>query len=56
MYANKPTEQSAGLGLSVVHDIIKGHFLGDIRVSSQLGQGTRFEIILPRSKPVKENP
>ena len=56
MYAHKPTEHSGGLGLSVVHDIIKGHFLGDIRVSSQLGQGTRFEVMLPKPQPVKENP
>ncbi len=53
--SNQLTEQSNGLGLSVVHDIVKGHFSGDIRVSSQVGEGTRFDISLPKSKPVTEN-
>jgi signal transduction histidine kinase len=48
------SENSDGLGLSVVHDIVKGHFSGDIRVSSQVGLGTRFEISIPIAKSVKE--
>jgi signal transduction histidine kinase len=55
LLSNTFTEQSTGLGLSVVHDIVKGHFLGDIRVNSQGGQGTRFDITLPKSKPRQEN-
>ncbi len=41
--------ESGGLGLSVVHDIIKGHFLGDIQISSRPEQGTRFMITLPKA-------
>jgi signal transduction histidine kinase len=48
-------ENSNGLGLSVVHDIVKGHFSGDIQVSSRVGFGTRFEILIPKTKSVKEN-
>jgi signal transduction histidine kinase len=46
--------ESQGLGLSVAHDIIKGHFAGDIQVRSELGRGTRFMITLP--KAAKETP
>ena len=53
MFNNQLTE-SGGLGLSVVHDIIKGHFLGDIQISSQQEQGSRFMITLPKAD--KENP
>jgi C4-dicarboxylate-specific signal transduction histidine kinase len=49
-------ENSGGLGLSVVHDIVKGHFSGDIRVNSQFGIGTRFEVSIPKADSVKETP
>lgn len=47
-------ENSDGLGLSVVHDIVKGHFSGDIDVNSQIGIGTRFDISIPKTNFVKE--
>lgn len=47
-------ENSDSLGLSVVHDIVKGHFSGDIRVNSQVGIGTRFDISIPKAGSVKE--
>ena len=39
-------EKGLGLGLSFVSAIIKGHG-GQIEVVSEVGQGTKFEIILP---------
>jgi PAS domain S-box-containing protein len=42
-------EHGTGLGLAVVQQIIQGHG-GEIKVWSQPGQGSRFEIWLPRRK------
>ncbi|OIP89508.1 MAG: hypothetical protein AUK24_06275 [Syntrophaceae bacterium CG2_30_49_12] len=39
-------EKGLGLGLSLAHEIIRGHG-GEIRVFSQQGSGTTFEILLP---------
>ena len=39
-------DKGLGLGLTLAHEIIKGHG-GDIQVRSQPGQGTTFEILLP---------
>jgi len=39
-------DKGLGLGLTLAHEIIKGHD-GNIRVRSQPGQGTTFEILLP---------
>lgn len=40
-------EKGLGLGLSLAHEIIRGHN-GEIRVISRPGQGSSFEILLPR--------
>ena len=39
-------ERGTGLGLSASHGIIENHG-GDINVTSEVGKGTRFEVILP---------
>ncbi len=49
-FTTKDVGQGTGLGLSVVHGIVTAHG-GTIRVSSQQGRGTEFEILLPGDKP-----
>lgn len=45
-FTTKPQGEGTGLGLAVVHGIIRDHD-GAVRVSSQPGQGTSFEVFLP---------
>ena len=45
-FTTKKGTEGTGLGLSITHDIIKAHG-GELRVSSQMGIGTTFKIILP---------
>jgi len=45
-YTTKDVGQGTGLGLSVVYGIVKSH-KGDIKVSSETGKGTKFEVSFP---------
>jgi signal transduction histidine kinase len=45
-FTTKEVGLGTGLGLPVVHDIITSHG-GTIRVDTQIGSGTRFEIRFP---------
>jgi len=45
-YTTKEQGRGTGLGLSVIHGIIKNHG-GDISVSSQPGEGSMFSVFLP---------
>jgi len=45
-FTTKNAQEGTGLGLSIVQDVITDH-RGFIRVRSDLGRGTTFEILLP---------
>jgi signal transduction histidine kinase len=46
-FTTKKMEEGTGMGLAVVHGIIKAH-KGAITVQSKVGKGTEFQIFLPR--------
>ncbi len=48
-YTTKPTGKGTGLGLSICYGIIN-KMGGELKVSSELGQGTTFTIVLPNPR------
>ncbi|HTM22022.1 MAG TPA: ATP-binding protein [Kofleriaceae bacterium] len=45
-FSTRPFGQGSGLGLSIAHGIVTAHG-GEIQVSSQVGRGTTFRVLLP---------
>lgn len=52
-YTTKPLGQGTGLGLSTVYGIVRSHG-GAIEVSTKLGAGTVFTVLLPADGPVPD--
>lgn len=48
-FTKKPDGEGTGLGLAVVHGIVRDH-RGWVNVESTVGKGTTFEVFLPRAE------
>jgi two-component system, cell cycle sensor histidine kinase and response regulator CckA len=51
-FTNKPQGEGTGMGLAVVHGVVKS-WGGAINVESRVGQGSTFEVFLPRAPRAK---
>lgn len=47
-FSTKKNKRNQGIGLYIIKNIIENDFGGTIKVSSQIGEGTKFSIYLPK--------
>jgi len=50
-FTTKKPGEGSGMGLPVVLGIVRSH-AGDVKIASEVGRGTRFEILLPKTEEV----
>ena len=52
-FTTRRDKGGTGLGLNIVHNIIINRLGGRIDLTSEVGKGTRFHIVLPRVAPLE---
>jgi signal transduction histidine kinase len=52
-FTTRRDKGGTGLGLNIVHNIIINRLGGRIELTSEVGKGTRFHIVLPRVAPIE---
>ena len=51
-FASGERQSGVGLGLGVVRHVVQGHG-GSLTIESEVGKGTTFTVILPRTEPAQ---
>jgi signal transduction histidine kinase len=54
-FTTRRHDGASGLGLHIVHSIVVDRLGGQLRLESQPGAGTRFQLILPRMAPERRS-
>ena len=55
-YDDVTGNSNRGIGLTLVKDIVEQYFGGSITVYSQINQGTKFNLVIPKIQIIKEKP